>query len=135
MTEEAGMSEDTYDVRAAHGARTQSLFRDVNERVRQINDAFSIALPLGDWVCECANDACTSRVALSPADYERIRSNPARFVVLPNEVHVDHTIENVVERHEAYWIVEKTGDAAELAALVDPRAVGVRGQRQTAAAS
>lgn len=118
------MSGDTYDVRAAHGARTQSLFRDVNERVREINEVFSGELPVGDWVCECANGGCTERVALPVADYERIRADPARFFVLPAEVHVDHEIEDVVERNHAYWVVEKTGRAAELATSADPRADG-----------
>jgi hypothetical protein len=123
------MSAETYDARAAHGARTQSLFRDVNERVRQINEVFSAALPVGDWVCECANGGCTERVALPVADYERIRADGARFFVLPAEVHVDHEIEDVIERNEGFWIVEKTGQAAELATLVDPRRVGLRGDR------
>jgi hypothetical protein len=122
------MTGDTYDIRAAHGARTQSLFRDVNERVRQINEVFSGALPVGDWVCECANTGCTERVGLPVADYERIRTDPTRFFVLPGEVHVDQDIEDVVERNETFWVVEKTGRAAELARMVDPRAVGLRGR-------
>jgi hypothetical protein len=129
------MSGSTYDVRAAHGARTQSLFRDVNERVRQINEVFSGALPIGDWVCECANGACTERVALPVADYERIRADPARFFVLPAQVHVDDEIEDVIERNENFWIVEKTGKAAELATLVDPRTAGLRGESPVATAS
>lgn len=120
--------------RAARGARAQSLFRDVNERVREINDAFSIAVPLGDWVCECADDACTDRIALTPLEYERIRSNPARFVVLPSDSHVFPEIEDVVQRGERFWVVEKTGAAGELAAQVDPRRVGLRGERATATA-
>ena len=57
------MSEVTYEERAARGARTQSLFRAVNERVREINDAFSSVVPLGDWICECADDACSEQVS------------------------------------------------------------------------
>ena len=60
---------DSYETLEAHGARTQSLFRDVNERVREINEAFNEVLPLGDWVCECANDRCTERLHMSPRDY------------------------------------------------------------------
>jgi hypothetical protein len=40
------MEVQTYEERAARGARShQALFRDVNERVREINEAFSEAVP------------------------------------------------------------------------------------------
>jgi hypothetical protein len=113
---------------AARGARTQSLFRDVNERVREINHAFSDALPLGDWICECADDTCTERVLVSAEQYEVVRANPTRFVVRAGDAHVVPAIEDVVERNERFWIVEKRGLAAELAARMDPRRVGLRGR-------
>jgi hypothetical protein len=40
---------------------------------------------------------------------------------LPDAEHVFDEIEVVVEQHERYWVVEKQGRAAELAARVDPR--------------
>ena len=58
---------DLYD--AALGARTQSLFRDVNERVREINATFADFVPLGDWICECADNGCAERIALTTAEY------------------------------------------------------------------
>jgi hypothetical protein len=124
----------TYEERAARGARAQSLFRDVNERVKEINDTFAIALPLGDWVCECAVDACTSRIEMSPEEYEALRADPRRFAVAPSEEHVVPEIEAVVERTERYWIVEKTAEAGDLAEKVDPRRVGLRGSRNGAEA-
>jgi hypothetical protein len=103
------------------GARTQSLFRDVNERVSEINEAFSIALPLGDWVCECAKTDCSERVMLTHEDYARIRADPKLFFVAASEDHVFEDIEDVVERHEGYWVVRKNGLAGELAARADQR--------------
>jgi hypothetical protein len=90
------VSDETYEVMAARGARTQSLFRAVNERVREINEGFSEVLTLGDWVCECADDACVERVSVSPAEYEAIRSDPRRFLVFPDQAHVFDQMENVV---------------------------------------
>jgi hypothetical protein len=119
---------------AALGARTQSLFRDVNERVKEINGAFADYVPLGDWVCECANNACTQRVALTTAHYEVVRADPRRFLVAPGDGHVFEEIEAVVERDERFWVVEKEGPAGELAARVDPRRVGLRGSDPVAAA-
>jgi hypothetical protein len=106
---------------AARGARTQSLFRDVNERVKSINEAFSVAIRHGDWMCECANDGCAERLALSTVEYEAIRANGKRFAVAVGDTHIFPDIEDVVERTERYWVVEKTGQAGDLAANVDPR--------------
>jgi hypothetical protein len=116
-------------MREARAARTQSLFRDVNERVKTINEGFREILPHGDWICECADDRCTERVALSPAEYEAVRSDSRRFFVLPGDDHVFREVEDVIGQHERYWIVEKRGVAGELAARVDPRLVGLRGGR------
>jgi hypothetical protein len=112
---------------AGLGGRTQALFRDVNERVREINDAFSGLVPLGEWICECADQSCAERIALTPEEYEAVRSKPTWFAVAPGDVHVFAAIEEVVARYDRYWIVEKEGIAAELVSKVDPRRVGLRG--------
>jgi hypothetical protein len=111
----------------ALGARTQSLFRDVNQRVREINATFAEFVPLGDWICECANNGCTQRIELTTREYEEVRGDPAAFAVAPTDDHVFQQIEDVVERKERYWVVQKTGPAAELAMRVDPRRAGLRG--------
>jgi hypothetical protein len=108
--------------RAGRGARTQSLFRDVNERVRAINQAFSPVVPLGDWICECSNQACSERIGLTLEEYEAIRSDPTRFAVAPDGSHVDLAIEDVVVENGRFRVVEKKGLAADLATSVDPRA-------------
>jgi hypothetical protein len=112
---------------AGLGGRTQALFRDVNERVREINDAFSGLVPLGEWICECADQSCAERIALTPEEYEAVRSKPTWFAVAPGDVHVVDAIEEVVAKYDRYWIVEKEGMAAELVSKVDPRRVGLRG--------
>jgi hypothetical protein len=106
----------------ARAARTQSVFRLGNERLTHINETFSSILELGDWVCECANTGCSQRMQLTSAEYEAIRSNPRRFAVMPGEEHVFDGVERVIERTDRFWVVEKFGQAGELAALVDPRA-------------
>jgi hypothetical protein len=114
---------ETYQKRAARGARSQGLFRNVNERVEEINRVFSAAVPLADWICECAADECTERIEMTTDEYEAIRADGRRFAVAPSDAHVVPDIEKVVERYERYWVVEKTGDAGELAAQVDPRSL------------
>jgi hypothetical protein len=108
--------------RAGRGARTQSLFRDVNEGVKAINESFSLVVPLGDWICECSNQGCSDHIGLTLPEYEAIRSDATRFCVSPDGSHVDLAIEDVVNETDRFWVVEKKGLAAELARSVDPRA-------------
>ena len=74
--------------RAVRGARNQALYRLVNERVRELNDAFDPLPPLGEWICECANEKCFEEVLLTHAEYEAVRAFPTRFFVKPHDDHV-----------------------------------------------
>jgi hypothetical protein len=107
--------------RAARLARNQALYREVNERMRAINDAFDKLLPLGEWLCECASRDCVERLSLTHDEYEKLRANGIQFAVVPHEEHVFAEVEDVVERHERYWVVKKLGAAAQLTANADPR--------------
>jgi hypothetical protein len=42
-----------------------------------------------------------------------------RFAVTPG--HLRPEVERVVEKHRLYWVVEKFGEAAEVAEETDPR--------------
>jgi len=105
----------------SRAARNQSLFREANERVKQLNEGFSMVLPVGEWICECADDACVERIELSPAEYEAVRNDGTHFLVAPGDEHVFLDVERVSERNERYWVVEKFGAAGELAGKLDPR--------------
>jgi hypothetical protein len=45
---------------------------------------------------------------------EEIRNVPTHFVVMPGDAHVIPEVEVVVNRTNRYWVVEKTGHAAEV---------------------
>jgi len=109
------------DQRATRAARNQSFFREINERVKDLNEGFSLVLPLGEWVCECADALCVARLELSAQEYEGIRENGTRFFVAPREEHVWPDVEKVTERNERYWVVEKFGEAGRLSVRFDPR--------------
>jgi len=109
------------DERAVRAARNQALYREINERVEAINAAFDAVLPLGDWICECANERCMERLSLTHEEYEALRAKGTRFAVMPHDDHVFYEVEDVVERHERYWVVEKVATAAEVTAKLDPR--------------
>ena len=113
------------DDRAARAARNQSLFREVNERMQELNETFSeITIGPGDWVCECANESCIELARLTVEEYEAVRAKPNRFFVMPDDAHVWPEVEQVVERTDRYWIVEKYGPASVVAAEADPRGRG-----------
>jgi hypothetical protein len=102
-------------------ARNQSLFREINERVKQLNEGFSLVLPVGEWICECADDTCVERIELSAAEYEAVRVDGRHFLVAPGDEHVLLDVERVTERTDRYWVVEKFGIAGEMADRFDPR--------------
>jgi hypothetical protein len=106
---------------AKRGANTESLVRAIIERVENLNENGSGHLIVQDWICECADDTCVERIALSLGEYEQVRANPVRFVVAPSANHVFEEIEEVVEKTGRFWLVGKHGTAGEVAASMDPQ--------------
>jgi hypothetical protein len=102
-------------VHAVKAARNQSLWREVNERIRAVAETSGNV----EFLCECANIECTETITLSVAEYERIRSSPTRFPIIIG--HEFPEVENVVEVSDGHAVVQKRGEAAELAAELDPR--------------
>ena len=82
------MSSTTTRLDQRRAAKNQSLFRDVNKRVNDINKALDLWVTLSDWFCECPTDKCTTRIALTPQQYEAARANPTHFIVAPNRDHL-----------------------------------------------
>ena len=91
-------------------ARNQSLFREVNERIRYLADVnerieYVAEGATSEFVCECNNPKCISTIELTVVEYERVRSNPTWFVIK-----TDHDLgqsERVVSRDDGYAVVEK----------------------------
>lgn len=69
--------------------------------------------------CECARLGCNRLVALTLREYQRIRSNPRWFVLVPG--HETVAAERVVRSAPGYVVVEKRDEAGELAEALDPR--------------
>ena len=103
---------------AAEIARTESLFRHVNERIAEAAERF--AAPEATFVCECADRDCAQRFDAPLAEYERVREEPTRFLVAPG--HEEHPVERTVRSAPRYRIVEKLGLAGTVARRLDPRA-------------
>lgn len=95
----------------------EALFREVNDRIREISDRFGQDEETYDFVCECSDAGCTQRVVLTRDEYQEVRSDPARFVVAKG--HVLPEIEDVVARAKDHVVVEKEGAAADVAIHLD----------------
>jgi hypothetical protein len=104
--------------RAERQGRNEALFREVNERIAELNQTFQVE-GRSEFLCECSREACKEPVSISIDEYETVRRAATRFFVLPG--HEDTSVESVVERSERYVVVEKIGEAAEEADALDPR--------------
>jgi hypothetical protein len=100
-------------------ARNEALFRQVNERLKDVSEVLGTADSGPEFVCECADEGCTERIRLSLGEYEWLRANPRHFVVVPGHERAD--IERVVEHRGRYCVVEKIGVPGEVAEDTDPR--------------
>jgi hypothetical protein len=108
------------DERERRIGENEILYRAVNERIEGLNQTFGVVTESMVAVCECGDGSCAEQIGLDVATYERIRSDPALFVVRPG--HEEPDIEAVVERTDTYHVVRKRpGGPAELAAKKDPR--------------
>jgi len=98
-------------------AVNEALFRDVNERIREISDTFGQKDASYDFLCECSDPECAERVVLTAAEYEFVRADSTRFVVAKG--HAIPEIESVVDQAKDHVVVEKEGAAADVAVHLD----------------
>jgi hypothetical protein len=101
-------------------ARNETLFREVNERIKDVNEGADDTVSTTEFLCECGDPDCIEPVRLTQVEYEQVRRNPKHFAILPD--HADPEVEVVVARNERFAVVEKTDpDAARIAVREDPR--------------
>jgi transcription initiation factor TFIID subunit TAF12 len=84
-------------------ARTEALFRDVNERIAESAERFDASST--EFVCECADPSCVHRVEATLDEYEDVRSDGATFLLAPG--HADDSIETLVADRGRFHVVEK----------------------------
>lgn len=108
------------DDRGKRVGENEVLFREVNERLRELGEGFSLVSEEAAFVCECGNSTCMERIQMSLATYEKVRSDPKRFVVIRS--HELPEYEKIVEEHPSFLVVEKLpGGPAGIAIRDDPR--------------
>ena len=112
----------TVEEKQADSGRQQHLFREVNNRIREIVGVHPFDGEGFEILCECADFMCARTLPISVAVYDEVRSNATQFINLPG--HNIPDVERTVADTDSYVVVEKFGEGGRMAALL---ATGRRG--------
>jgi hypothetical protein len=97
----------------------EALFRQVNERLRDANDAFGSVTGDFEIVCECGDVDCAERIMLTAEEYRDVRADPRYFAVRSG--HVAQDVEEVIEHRDRFDVIQKAPGAPErLAKVTEP---------------
>jgi hypothetical protein len=101
-------------------ARNQATFREANEGIEQAAREYDVdgGLP---FICECSDPVCVEILHVKLSEYEAVRVTPTHFIYAPGHHRAAEGWGVVVEQRDGYEIVEKVGDAANVAEALDPR--------------
>src|SRR3954451_6370080 len=104
-------------------ARNEALSRNLNEQIAAWSA--SQGLRAGEKIefyCECGDSTCFERVHMTREEYEAVRTDSARFAVLPDRVKPE--ISRVVEEHDGYVVVKTAEDLRGIVEDMDARRAG-----------
>lgn len=109
-------SEETNDLAIRRMGLNDATFRAANEQTADAADALDAEgrLPI---ICECADPNCTDVILLEREAYAGVRANPRWFVNIPGHqaLGVQVNMLKVVEDHGDFVVIEKLGEAAQVA--------------------
>jgi hypothetical protein len=94
-------------------AHNESIFRSINDRIEAGASPRPVEEPVV-FLCECARLRCSDMVELTFPEYEAVRADPHRFVLVAGHELAD--VEVVVDTKPGYIVVEKVGEAGRAAA-------------------
>jgi hypothetical protein len=98
----------------------EAVYREVNEKLRAVNEVFATITNNFEILCECGHETCDDRLSIAPVAYEELRRDPVLFAIVPG--HEIPDVEDVVARTEGYAVVKKRpGEPARVAVQTDPR--------------
>jgi hypothetical protein len=100
--------------RAARVGANQDLFRQVNKKVAKFGEGEVDFMQL---ICECSDVGCHERISVTSEEFIEIRRDPTHFAVYPT--HVNKQFEHVVASSDRYVVVEKVGEAADVAVTLE----------------
>ena len=90
-------------------ARTEALFRNVNEEISDASVRFDAEV--GEFVCECGDPTCTEHVEVPLTEYETVREDPTGPSCAPGTY---GPVERVVSRNRHYSVIQKVGPRGRL---------------------
>ena len=109
------------DERERRVALNQTIFRAGNEALARNADSDAGVLP---FICECADEGCLEAIVLTRDQYEEVRANPRRFVLLPGHEARGGEPMHVVEESDRFVVLEKEEGAGRIAEEQDARGDG-----------
>ena len=113
-----------HELIAQRVAQNQEAFRAANEEIETAALSMAPDLPRVPFICECPETGCTRTIRLPVSEYEAIRSDPRRFVVISGhevcEVEGEE-VARIVARAPEYTIMEKVRAAGDEAERLDSR--------------
>jgi hypothetical protein len=91
--------------------RNELIFRRANEQIEDERRQLEVEGRV-PFLCECEEEQCRELIQLTPAEYAEARVTPRHFLLVQG-----HPFEmgRIVSEHEAFMVVEKTGQAGEIA--------------------
>ena len=106
------------DERERRIALNEAAFRVANERRKGWPERQEADEPLS-YYCECANPDCRVMLQADRALYERVRSNPRHFIIVPG--HEVPDVETVLDATDDYAVIEKSPAVDTIVEGTDPR--------------
>ena len=102
------------DEREERIAKNETVLRATNREMERADQAEGATLgELIDVLCECGRQGCDGVITMTFEEYDRAHSQADRFVVLRG--HENTEIEKVVEERAGYLVVDKVGEAEDIA--------------------
>jgi hypothetical protein len=108
------------DERQERVSKNEAMYRAVNRELeRASREAGGDAGDQIEALCECGEDGCTATLEISVSEYDDAHRERDRFVVVPG--HENEEIEHVATRTERYLVVDKFGEAEQVAEAEERR--------------
>jgi hypothetical protein len=102
-------------------ARNASIFRDANEQINaKAKEHDTDEDQVVPFICECADEHCTTIVPLSLGEYEHVRMDSRQFLTTFGHQRFEGLVEIVPTNHN-HLVVRKSGRAGDIAASLDGR--------------
>jgi hypothetical protein len=102
------------DERHERIAKNETVFRAANREIEHAGEeAGGGSDQMIEVICECGRQGCSGVITLTVAEYDGVHTQDDRFIVLRG--HESTEIENVVEERAGYLVVDKFGDAEDIA--------------------